>query len=122
MGALWCARKWRLLLNLIDHLPRDSFYREALATDEEIAELWADQELPKFEQRFSESSPVVELLRGIYNRLGLAINATVVTSGHGNKPLNLDSWPQPVSAISKAQERRKHSTHEALVRRLLPPE
>ena len=30
---LWQARRWRKLLNLIDHLPRNSFYAQAVSED-----------------------------------------------------------------------------------------
>jgi hypothetical protein len=36
---LWRARRWRRLLNLIDHLPRNSFYSQAVMNDPEHMEM-----------------------------------------------------------------------------------
>lgn len=87
-----------------------------MATDDELAELWIDQELPEFEPRFSESGPMIELLRAIYDRLGLVINATVAVSG--NKTLKLEPYPRAVSAIERIRERQTQRTRELFVQRL----
>lgn len=39
--ALWQSRRWRRLLNLIDHLPSGSAYAAATTTDEEYVEMLA---------------------------------------------------------------------------------
>jgi hypothetical protein len=33
VGALWRSRRWRFLLNLIDHLPQNTWYHAAVSTD-----------------------------------------------------------------------------------------
>lgn len=80
----------------------------------------ADQELPEWEPAFSEVTPEVEVLRGIYDRLGLVINATVVTAGSagGLKPLKLDPYPRAVSGIERVRERQVQRTREQFVQRL----
>jgi hypothetical protein len=106
------------LLNLIGHLPRNSFFSEALATDEELAASMADQESPPFEQRFSEWAPEAEILAAVYEQLQVVVG--VLVKAHGGDPRKVVRWPRPKSAVTAVREGRRFEAHHRLVRRLVP--
>lgn len=108
------------MLNLIDHLPRHSFFGEALATDEEIAAVIAGREMPESQQRFSEWSPLHEVMVAAVERLDHIAN--VLLAVNQNTPGKPFRWPRPVSAVEKYRANHKAQVHESLVDRLLPKE
>jgi hypothetical protein len=127
-GNLWRARDWRRLLNLIDHLPQNSYYYQALANDEEharaIAEWRAahhDPDQKKAKPGWQGWSPEVDKLASIENELRL-LRSTLVSVNGGT--LKFEPVDRPESAIEeaikKAEYRRKLSVHERLKAKLLP--
>lgn len=80
---MWQNRQWRRLLNLIDGLPRNSLYSEALAADTELAQSLLDLEMsgqvppPEAKVRISEWSPEREADADIVDWLKLVYGATV---------------------------------------------
>lgn len=127
LGRLWRERRWRLLLNLIDHLPRDSYYVEARADDEELAgevldltDALGEAAVPK--ARLSEFDPMVERLTDLYDRMGDLIAAVVAAAGA--KPPKVQRAPRPETAAERLRkardQRQRHETHAALVAALLP--
>jgi hypothetical protein len=107
-----------LLLNLIDHLPRNSFFVAALAGDDELAKT-----MPNFGdgdpvQSLAEWSPEKEALAAIFDRLGTLIQATIAAGG--GKPPALAPFPRPETAFQRAKEDTAQQRHQDLVRRLLP--
>lgn len=117
---MWRSRRWRKLLNIIDHLPRDSAYVEAMTQDEDLAEqLMSRPNPPKTPaRRMSEFSPAVELLSIIADRIGE--QTQVIASAHGAKPGKVRPMPRPVSAMDRVRQRRREAKHRALVARVLP--
>lgn len=120
VGTEWRARRWRRLLNLIDHLPRNSYYVEALADDEELAEMVLESphdDVPTG-PRMSQWSPEAGLLAEIVDRLAEVASAVVASAG--GAPGTLKPYPRPRTAADRVQARRRRQRHDALVRRVLP--
>lgn len=121
LATEWRSRRWRRLLNIIDHLPRHSAYVEAMANDEQLAEHLARQPEPKQDnqsrRRMSDWSPDVELLTSILNRLGELVQAVAVLGGA--KPRKVPPAPHPVTAMDRARNRRRFEKHRSLAARVL---
>lgn len=114
----WRSRRWRRLLNLIDHLPRDSAYVEALSDDEEMAERMLGQADRAPRRRMSEFSVEVELLSVIADRQAEIINALIAR--RGVKPARIKWQPRPETALERVRRRKRRRQHEALVAKVLP--
>lgn len=130
LTTLFRARKWRHLLNLIDHLPRNSWYIEAVSNDEEHAEMVAkamaerkDNEdeayHPPIRYWSQESALLADVLDAVRN-LGY-----VTRAANGDKAAQPPPpSPRPTSllerAMGEARLRAKKAKHEALVARVLP--
>jgi hypothetical protein len=124
LAVEWRARRWRRLLDIIDQLPRDSRYVEAVSQDEELAESLLEHSPAepngKPERRLSEWSATVELLTSILNRLGEVTQALAALGGA--KPRKIQPAPVPTTMIEKLRKRRRERNHRALVARVLPPD
>ncbi len=117
---MWRARRWRELLNLIDHLPRNSAYHEALVEDDDLAEVLAtrpDVDRPPTRQ-MRDFSVEVELLSVLGDRIGELIHVVAATKGAKPKPLR--PLPRPSSALQRLRARRRRAKHDSVVARLLP--
>lgn len=105
---MWHRRRWRLLLNVIDGLPRHSAYGEALALDESLVDPASARRAPRGDDMprpsVREWSPEVELLAAIFDRLNGVIQI------QSEKNLRLKPWPSPVTAaeVLRQRERRKN--------------
>lgn len=116
----WRMRRFRRILNLVDHLPRNSAYVQAVTDDEE----WAEQvlSLPQRAQRprvdMADWSPELERLTDLYDRLGELIRAVV--AGAGAKPKRVAPAPRPTTALDRMRARKRRATHDRLVSVLLP--
>lgn len=108
---MWRDREWRKILNLIGHLPSWSFYNEARANDEELAEMLAGATMPEREERVSDWSPEIGLLAAIYDRVGDLINAVIIMNG--GKKLDTQPLKRPVTAIQKARQAHDHELSKA---------
>lgn len=120
LATEWRSRRWRRLLNVIDRLPRDSAYVEALANDEELAEqmLRRDRgEEKKAKRRLSDWSPTVEVLTAILDRLGELTQAVAALGGA--KPRKVPRAPYPVTAFDRVRNRNRSERHRSLVSRVL---
>ncbi|MER7167028.1 hypothetical protein ABT336_13300 [Micromonospora sp. NPDC000207] len=120
LGEEWRARRWRRLLNLIDGLPRDSAFVEALTSDDEWAAAVVanpPEERPP-SRRMAEWSPQVELLTNLLD--AVRENTRVALASAGGKPGQFAPAPRPVTALERVRARRRVSKHESLVARVLP--
>lgn len=119
---LWNGRRWRFLLNLIDHLPANSYYVEARLNDDEFAEavleVMDDEAPPVPRARISEFSPLVQSLADIHDRLGLIAQA-IIASG-GGKPPKFRPATRPETAIDRKRREKRQHAHRALVALVLP--
>jgi hypothetical protein len=118
---MWQQRQWRELLLLIDWLPRNSAYMEALSEDEEVAEDFLSQAENKKAKgarpRISEWSPELERLTDTVDRLGEVMQAVVASNG--GKPPRIRPQLRPKTAIDKVRERKRHEHHKKVVSRVL---
>lgn len=121
VGQMWRDRSWQDLLTLIDWLPRNSAYIEAISEDEEIAEQFLKRPENKRARgaapRVSEWSPEVERLTDIVDRLGEVVVAVVASQG--GKPPRIRPTPRPRTAIDRLRERKRYEHHKKTVARVL---
>jgi hypothetical protein len=118
---MWRGRRWRKLLNLIDRLPRNSAYTEAVFLDDNVAAaiLRADDGKEKTaRRRMSEWSAEAELLSTVADRIAELIQATY--SSRGVKPPVFTPSPRPETALERARYHDRVRRHRELVARVLP--
>lgn len=128
LGVEWRARRWRELLNMIDHLPPQSHLWLAIADDEELAEKQAEREESRGEPKEPDRPPLqgwttqVDMLAAIYDRLGAVVDAVVASAG--KKPPRMRPMPRPETAGERAKRRAKYrrqlARHRSIVDRVLP--
>lgn len=114
-------RRWADLLTLIDWLPRNCAYIEALSEDEEVAEdvlSRKENERPRGAgPRISEWSPEVERLTDLVDRMGEVMVAVVASQG--GKPPKLRPHPRPRTAVDRLREKKRYEHHKKVVARVL---
>lgn len=134
LGELWRARRWTLLLDLIDRLPAHSHYASTVSMDKEHAEMLAQQLAAQPEDEAAEKTgpsltgwtPEVAALTNIFDAVRQVQHTLVaVNSEKGKTPEAPKPAPRPSTpleaAIKRAQHERRKAKHEALVARVLPP-
>jgi len=118
---MWRARRWRELLNVLDHLPRTSAYAQAMATDEELAAEVA--RLPEanrtavWSRSQRDYTAEVEMLSAVFDRIGELIRVTAATRGARGRPPQ--QAPRPVNAVDRERRRLAQVKHQKLADRLL---
>jgi hypothetical protein len=118
LATEWRSRRWRKLLNLIDWLPRNSPYIEAVANDDEVAASLVDEPSGSG-PRMSEWSPEREATVDAVDRLGNVLQAIVAVAGV--KPPSVTRMPRPDTAFDRELRRRRQQRHLDLVAMVLPP-
>jgi hypothetical protein len=121
LSTEWQSRRWRRLLNLLDGLRRTSHVSEALAQDEELAEMYLEHERrradkPGSGRRYSEFTVEAELLSHAVDRLGELISAQA--AGRGARLRKVQPMPRPETALHRVRQRRAHRTHQYTVARM----
>lgn len=108
-ARLWRERRWRLLLNLVDHLPSDSHTVAAMADDDELAaRLPEPKPGPPPLQGWS---PEVDKLTLIADRLGELI--TAVHNTVAKKPRRAPRpLPRPQTARDRIKQHRRRAKHD----------
>lgn len=131
LTTLWKQRRFRYLLNLIDHLPRETWYNEAVSNDEEHSEMIAKSlaERPESSERPAPPmrtwTPEVDMMAKVVDAVR-SVNHTLaaVNSEKGKTPKPPEPEPRPVSAIDKAARAARNAArvqkHKDLTMRLLP--
>lgn len=118
---MWRSRRWRKLWNIIQNLPRNSHYVQAISLDHDLARAsLARNDKPPEAQHLpmSEYSTEVEVLHQIYSMIGNVMSA-VVASG-GNKPPRIRPLPGPRTAYQIERSKRRAVKHRSLVSRVIP--
>jgi hypothetical protein len=118
---MWKSRRWRKLLNILEHLPRTSAYAQAMATDEElaaeVAKLPESDRTAKWSRSYRDYSPEVEMLSALFDRLGELVRVTAaMRGGRGKQP---QFAPRPESAIERVRRRLAQDQHKRLTDRLI---
>lgn len=107
------------MLNLIERLPRNSHYIEAVSDDDEVARAMAGLPERPPQRRLREWSVEVELLVAIAERLGVNIQS-VLAAGGVKKPPRFDALPRPKTAMDRQRSAARHERHRSIVARVLP--
>lgn len=135
LGEYWRARRWQTLLDLIDHLPQNTWFAAAVGDDVEHAELMAkaiaerraageDEEGPKG-PGLQNWSPEVDLMTKILDVLkNIAyINIMAASKGKANQQ-SPKPEPRPQTALARETKqsdfRRRQAKHKDLVAQMLP--
>jgi hypothetical protein len=118
LAQLVKAKRYRYALNLIEHLPPDSHYAQAISQDERVA-AQIDLTAPPKPPPLTEYGPDIRVLAGIYNRLGALIAVSRAAAGDKNVHIP-PGWPRPVLAAERLRRRQRLEKHEFLKRQLLP--
>jgi hypothetical protein len=122
LNTEWRARRWRRLLNFLDGMRRTSHVHEAMAQDDELADLWLERErkgeVPesKPRRRITEFGVSEELQSVIADRLGELIQ--VQAGGKGANRRRVDPMPRPETALHRARDRRARRKHKYTVARV----
>jgi hypothetical protein len=134
LGELWRARRWTLLLDVIDRLPAHSWYAATVSMDEEHAKMMADAmaareategvKEPKGPS-LTTWTPEVAALTSVLDAVRQVQHAIVaVNSPKGKTPEPPKPAPRPVTPLEKAMKvneyNRRKAAHESLVARMLP--
>lgn len=107
------------ILDYIEHLPSTSAYAAAVADDEELAEQYADTDLPPpGPPRLTEWSPEVQVMAEVRDLLAAAV--AVLVKANGGTPRKTKPYPRPVTALQRVRRRVRHLRHNELVKRVLP--
>lgn len=104
-----------MLLNVIEHLPRHSYFIEAYADDDEVAEAVGTSQGPRVE-RLSDWTPEREALAELVDRMGSLIS--VLMQVNGNKAPAIPAFPRPHLAAHRLAERETRALHDRLHERL----
>lgn len=135
LGELWRARRWRTLLDLIDHLPGHGWYAASVSMDPEHARMMAESMAarrdageadaaedsgPPLVHWTPEYAKLTDILDAI-RHLDHTTAAVQVGKAAGPPP---EPSPRPITPIQRelkaAEYRRRKQNHETLVARLLP--
>lgn len=134
LGDLWRARRWTLLLDVIDRLPAHSQYASTASMDEEHAEMLAESLAARVEsgeddERSGPSlagwTPEVAALTNIFDAVRslqhtlVAVNSEKGKAPEAPKPSARPNTPLE-AAIKRARAAHRKTAHDALVARVLP--
>lgn len=134
LGELWRARRWTLLLDILDRLPAHSWYAASVSMDEDHAKMMAESiaarqaagdEPDTKGPSLTTWTPEVAILTNVFDAVRAVQHAVVaVNAEKGKVPEPPKPSPRPVTPLERALKRaefeRKKSSHQALVKRLLP--
>jgi hypothetical protein len=129
LGQLWRTRHWRYLLNLIDHLPRTTWYGDALANDEEYAAMVAKSIESSGDTSEAPTGPPIVLWTQESALLATVADAVrsvshTVAMANGYKGPGPKPEPRPVTALERARKAgeygRRKKKHLELAARMLP--
>jgi len=119
---LWQSRQWRKLLNLVDHLPQNTHYYQALMNDEQYAKQVAklkedgkvDEKAPPRWETWSNEREGLARVEDSVRQLGQTL-----AGAFGGKPGEFKPAPRPETAIGKAQRNLKAQNHKKLASRFI---
>jgi hypothetical protein len=134
LGELWRARRWTLLLDIVDRLPAHSWYAASVSMDEEHARMMAEsiaarqasgEEAESSGPSLTTWTPEVAALTNVLDAVrGVQHAIVAVNSEKGKMPEPPKPSPRPTTPLERALKRaafdRRKASHEALVARMLP--
>jgi len=120
---LFGTRQVRRALNLIDHLPRNTFYTEALVNDEDFALAMARHTQAEDETEHAPPmhtwSPEMAMLAKIIDKLS-GIQHAVIAVNSKTPPSSPKPYPMPKTAMDRAHRITREERHLDLVAKVLP--
>lgn len=135
LGELWRARRWILLLDLIDRLPAHSWYASAVSMDEDHAKMMAESIAAQKRDKNNEDksngpslttwTPEVAAITNVLDAVrGVQHAIVAVNSAKGKAPEPPKPAQRPITPLEKAIRRVEYDTrkaaHDALAARVLP--
>ncbi len=122
---MWRRRDWRLLSGMVDRLPRTSYYKAALALDEDYQRMlmeWEEKHgtgsSPEWTPPLTTYTAETEMLRDVVNELRTLVTVTLQASG--GKPGKPQLVPPPATAAKRVAWKSRERKHKQLAARLLP--
>lgn len=120
----WRARRWRRLLNFIDHLPPETHFHKAVALDEEQAEYIINNPQVKkaWEPDLAQFGLQERMLADLNDQIQrLNITLIAVNTKKGKRPPEFKPYPRPTTAVQRLEVKIRLSKHSNLAARLLRP-
>jgi hypothetical protein len=122
LATLWASRRWRKLLNFIEHIPVNSAFTQAYANDTDAARAQLEREgvlesLEERHERWIDWSPERQGLARIEDRVQELTR--VVASALKAKPGPFRPAPRPHSALEEMRSNRRKAQHAVLVARVV---
>jgi len=133
LGELWRARRWTMILDILDRLPAHSWYASSVSMDEDHARMMAEAIVAQNQdgERESHSGPslttwtpevaaltnLLDAVRGVQHAV-VAVQAGK-RAGEPPKPAPRPTTPLE-QALKRAEHQRRKAKHEDLVARLVP--
>ena len=127
LGALWRSRNIRRLLNLIDHLPQNTWYHQAISEDVEHAVMLIKSQEeakrrgidpPPSGPSLRSWSPEVDAMTRVLDAVNNVAFITAKAAGGKGKPPKAS--PRPPTAMERAKLKVKQERHAILRARMLP--
>lgn len=128
----WRSRRYRRLLQIIDHLPSYSYFQDAVANDPEHAKMLAEAAAERQEGEehpgpsLTSWTPEVAILADVVDELR-AVRHSIIMSNHDPKktpPSPPKPYRRPSTALSRLAAQARHESrqkkHQSLAERLLP--
>lgn len=126
LTGLWQARRWRYLLLLIDHMPQDTYYHQAISLDPDHAKMIVEarkrskSEGEKWAPPMHSWSGEVEAMTKILDAVrGLQHTLVAVNSEKGKSPKPPKPFPRPRTILEKMEYEDRRERHESLANRIL---
>lgn len=135
LGELWRARRWRKLLDVIDHLPGHSWYAATVSMDEEHAKMMAEAMIKQREANPDSNTlesknpsltgwtPEVAALTNVLDAVNGVRHAVIAVQAGNKAPEPPKPAPRPVTPLERALKRaefdRRKAAHESLAARVL---
>lgn len=130
LGQLWRARRWTLMLDIIDRLPSHSQYAASVSMDEEHAKMLAESLAERQESgdepetngpSLTTWTPEVAMLAKVVDATRGVQHAIIAVNGNKVEAPTPEQRPKtPLEkALRQAEFDRKKASHESLVARVL---
>lgn len=134
LGDLWRARRWTLILDIVDRLPGHSQFGATIAMDEEHAQMMAEALAARNKDGGEDKdsgpplttwTPEVAVLTNVLDAVkGVQYAVVAVQAEKGKAPEPPKPSERPVTPLQRALKRaefdRRKAAHDALVARVLP--
>lgn len=121
LGRLLDECEFRFVLNVVDHLPRNSAFVQAMTDDEEWAAQVLDGPQPEKKPpavRMADWSPEMEMLTNLLDAVRELTRVAAMAGG--SKPKKTPPAPRPRTALDRLRERRREAKHRRVVAAVLP--